>query len=105
MKLDEELQKLETFGEWLKRQDSHRTVGVARSTCDCPLATFVKEQIDSEESVVVGRNSVGIGDGIVHHTRLSYAFTRWIDDGRREGQPVSASEAITALRSAQKEVR
>lgn len=94
--LEQELQTLEHFEEWLKTQKGQ--IGAARDNCNCPLANYLSQQIDAR--IEVGCNGIAIGDGRVRHTRLSYEFTRQIDDGRRNNQKVTATVARNALKAA-----
>lgn len=99
--LEHELETLNGFERWLENQSG--TVGYARKDCDCPLYHYLQPQF-GDEQLQIARDGIAIGDGRVHHSLLTLHFTRWIDDGRSHGQPVSAYAAKQALKAARKAI-
>lgn len=100
--LEAELKTLEAFEQWLEAQGAGMIIGSARNSCDCPLFKFLSH-INGEVKQV-GFDGVAIGDGRLRHTPLSRGFIRWIDDGRRDDEPVTVAGAKRALKAARKEI-
>lgn len=100
--LERELQTLEGFEQWLATQGAGMIIGSARNGCDCPLFKFLMQHIN--DRVQVASDGIAIGDGIAHHSRLSYEFIRQIDDGRRDNEPVTIAGARQALKAARRAI-
>ena len=100
--IEAEIQSLGAFKEWLEAQGKNNVVGLARSSCGCPLWEFLSTQ--TEKKVEIASDGIAIGDGRMRHSRLSYEFMRRIDDGRSNNEPVEARHAIAALKYATESV-
>lgn len=100
--LQAELRTLELFESWVDQQPRGE-IGLARNSCECPLSKFLTTQFDAR--VVVACDRIGIGDGMLHHSRLSREFVRWLDDGHRDNQPVTKAEVKQAIKAAKQRIQ
>lgn len=99
--LEQELKTLEQFEEWLNSKSSAEKVGLARTSTGCPSSNVSSK---NDEGPDVGVDYVCAGESKVRHSRLSYHFIRWVDDGRSDEEPVTASQVKRALKDARLEV-
>lgn len=100
--IEDELQNLDHFEEWLTTQSPDSIVGVARDGCGCPLFTFFSSVNSSIKQV--GLDGVAAGDGRMRHTPLSRAFIHRIDSGREEDEYITVADAMQALKAAREAV-
>lgn len=101
--LEQELETLEGFEAWLKEQEAAQIVGQARTSCHCPLAKWLTDFY--RMPIEVGTNGFSVGDGRCRHSPLTWQFIRWIDEWSTSRAPVTAAQALRALKSARKAAR
>ncbi|MBI4784507.1 MAG: hypothetical protein HY785_24795 [Oscillatoriophycideae cyanobacterium NC_groundwater_1537_Pr4_S-0.65um_50_18] len=102
--LEQQLEDLTDFQDYLNRQHGRSIAGNARADCDCPLANYLKV-LYPDEPIRVACDGIAIGDGRLRHSKLSYEFTRQIDDGRSNQEQVSFSQAKQALNYARQALK
>lgn len=101
--LEQELETLEGFEAWLTQQEAGQIVGQARTSCHCPLAKWLTDF--HQLPVEVCSNGIAVGDGRGMHSQLTWQFIRWIDEWSTNRAPVTAAQALKALKSARKAAR
>jgi len=102
--LEQQLEDLADFEDYLNRQHGRSIAGTARTDCNCPLANYLKT-LRPDDLIKVACDGIAIGDGRLRHTKLSYEFTRQIDDGRSHQEKISFYQAKQALKYAKQALK
>ena len=84
------------FRAWLEAKGQFAIVGKVRNSCECPLASFIKET-RGDSFVRVHEDGFVAGDQSFVLSDWAQAFVRKLDAGHRKNTRVHAAYALVLL--------